>query len=191
MSALSAAAQDEDGDIISALRARVADLEAQLYAVGAGGVGKLEQPQSVTNCHQSQPQGEPPGSTESAYQRGYLDGMAKGRRDAAMDAEEGQEPVTARHRFRNPQRGTPDWSVWQPCKVEKKRPVWEIDSQGFEVEYQALYTHPHPKREPLTEDERQDVYAKAIKAIDNDPHLSWRDAIVFETERAHKIGGEA
>ena len=39
MSAFSAAAQDEDGDIISALRARVADLEAQLYAVGAGGVG--------------------------------------------------------------------------------------------------------------------------------------------------------
>ena len=58
MSAFSAAAQDEDGDIISALRARVADLEAQLYAVGAGGVGKLEQPQSVTNCHQSQPQAE-------------------------------------------------------------------------------------------------------------------------------------
>ena len=57
MSAFSAAAQDEDGDIISALRARVADLEAQLYAVGAGGVGKLEQPQTVTNCHQSQPQG--------------------------------------------------------------------------------------------------------------------------------------
>lgn len=58
MSALSAAASDEDGDIIKTLQARVADLEAQLYAVGAGGVGKLEQPQSVTNCHQSQPQGE-------------------------------------------------------------------------------------------------------------------------------------
>ena len=39
MSALSAAAQDEDGDIIKTLQARVADLEAQLYAVGAGGVG--------------------------------------------------------------------------------------------------------------------------------------------------------
>lgn len=39
MSALSAAAQDEDGDIIKNLQARVADLEAQLYAVGAGGVG--------------------------------------------------------------------------------------------------------------------------------------------------------
>ena len=39
MSALSAAASDEDGDIIKNLQARMADLEAQLYAVGAGGVG--------------------------------------------------------------------------------------------------------------------------------------------------------
>lgn len=53
-----------------------------------------------------------------------------------------------------------------------------------------LYTHPQPKHQPLTDDERQDVYAKAIKAINNDPHLPWRDAIVFETERAHGIGGE-
>ena len=45
MNALSAAAQDEDGDIIKNLQDRVADLEAQLYAVGAGGVGKMEQPQ--------------------------------------------------------------------------------------------------------------------------------------------------
>ena len=47
MSALSAAASDEDGDIIQNLQARVADLEAQLYAVGAGGVGNMEQPQCV------------------------------------------------------------------------------------------------------------------------------------------------
>lgn len=59
------------------------------------------------------------------------------------------------------------------------------------ISMRPLYTHPQPKRKPLTDDERQDVYAKAIKAIDNDPNLSWRDAIVFETERAHKIGGEA
>lgn len=45
MSALSAAASKEDGDTIKNLQARVADLEAQLYAVGAGGVGKMEQPQ--------------------------------------------------------------------------------------------------------------------------------------------------
>lgn len=54
-----------------------------------------------------------------------------------------------------------------------------------------VYTNPQPPRKPLTDDERQDVYAKAIKAINNDPHLPWRDAIVFETERAHGIGGEA
>lgn len=54
-----------------------------------------------------------------------------------------------------------------------------------------LYTRPHPPRQPLTDDERQDVYAKAIKAIDNDPNLSWRDAIVFETERAHGIRSQA
>ena len=58
MSAFSAAASDEDGDIISALREklgrahalcrirldRIRELEAMLYAVGAGGVGKVEQP---------------------------------------------------------------------------------------------------------------------------------------------------
>ena len=58
-----------------------------------------------------------------------------------------QEPVAAQHRFRHPQKGTPDWSVWQPCKVAQ-RPAWEIDSQGYEVEYRALYTAPQPvKRE--------------------------------------------
>ena len=138
-----------------------------------------------------QPQGEPPGSTESAYQRGYLDGMAKGRRDAAMDAEEGQEPVTARHRFRNPQRGTPDWSVWQPCKVEKKRPVWEIDSQGFEVEYQALYTHPQPKREPLTDAQIND-HRLALPYDGEDLPDPWDfKQGVRAAERAHRIGGEA
>ena len=45
MSALSAAASDEDSDIIRSLQARIRELEAMLYAVGAGGVGKVEQPQ--------------------------------------------------------------------------------------------------------------------------------------------------
>lgn len=56
-----------------------------------------------------------------------------------------QEPVAAQHRFRHPQKGTPDWSVWQPCKVAQ-RPAWEIDSQGYEVEYRALYTAPQPAK---------------------------------------------
>lgn len=52
-----------------------------------------------------------------------------------------QLPVAAQHRFRHPQENMPGWSVWQPCKVAK-RPAWEIDSQGYEVEYRELYTTP-------------------------------------------------
>ena len=56
---------------------------------------------------------------------------------------EHMEPVAAQHRFRHPQKIMPDWSVWQPCKVAQ-RPAWEIDSQGYEVEYRALYAAPQP-----------------------------------------------
>ena len=197
MSLLSAAANDEDGDAISALRAeneqlrtdlaalhttlemtaragarhaqaaaclretvirwanRAEQAENMLEAIGAGGVGKVEQPQCV----------DWPEVDRLLKTVKYLIGIAergsgrKMRNDdetveqfvlsyvRSLEQPQGeQEPVTARHRFRNPQRGTPDWSVWQPCKVEKKRPVWEIDSQGFEVEYQALYTHPQPRQ---------------------------------------------
>ena len=61
MSLLSAAASDEDGDTISSLKGRlgranalcrirldrIRELETMLYAVGAGGVGKVEQPPVV------------------------------------------------------------------------------------------------------------------------------------------------
>ena len=77
------------------------------------------------------------------------DGVVKGfdaitaLRAALAEQPAEQEPVTAQHRFRHPQKGTPDWSVWQPCKVAQ-RPAWEVDSQGYEVEYRALYTAPQP-----------------------------------------------
>ena len=51
------------------------------------------------------------------------------------------EPVAAQQRFRHPQKNMPSWSVWQPCKI-KNRPSWEIDSQGYEVEYRELFTTP-------------------------------------------------
>ena len=164
MSAFSAAASDEDGDEIKTLQARVADLEAQLYAVGAGGVGKLEQPQSVTNCHQSQPQGEPPGSTESAYQRGYLDGMAKGRRDAAMDAD---------------------------ARVFYDHDTSEVDRYlGFKPTV-PLYTHPQPKREPLTDAQIND-HRLALPYDGEDLPDPWDfKQGVRAAERAHRIGGEA
>lgn len=65
MSALSAAASDEDADTIRQQRERIEELESQLEAIGAGGVGPLMprgqakqaydfsvQTESVTTCHQ-------------------------------------------------------------------------------------------------------------------------------------------
>jgi len=78
-----------------------------------------------------------------------------------------QEPVAAQHRFRHPQKGTPDWSVWQPCKVAQ-RPAWEVDSQGYEVEYRALYTAPQPQREwvGLTDAEREEATGWSVEHIE-------------------------
>jgi hypothetical protein len=60
--------------------------------------------------------------------------------EAAL-AQPEQKPVAAQHRFRHPEKTMPDWSKWQECKVSN-RPAWEIDSQGYEVEYRNLYTPP-------------------------------------------------
>lgn len=54
------------------------------------------------------------------------------------------EPVSAQVRYRRPEKGQPSWSVWQPAAVMLDRPSWEIDSQGWEVEYRLLYTAPQP-----------------------------------------------
>ncbi len=54
------------------------------------------------------------------------------------------EPVAAQQRFRHPQKTSPDWSVWQPASISLDRPSWEIDSQGYEVEYRLLYDAPQP-----------------------------------------------
>jgi hypothetical protein len=56
-------------------------------------------------------------------------------------AEPKQEPVLAQHRFRHPRKGSPNWGEWHECSV-RNRPAWEIDSQGYEVEYRPLYAAP-------------------------------------------------
>lgn len=127
--------------------------------------------------------GEQRGSTASEFN------AIEALRAALEQPQVEQEPVTARHRFRNPQRGTPDWSVWQPCKVEK-RPVWEIDSQGFEVEYQALYTHPHPPRQPLT-DEQQIAEAMRRHGLVLVKTVNGYDVLELGQITTHKIGGDA
>ncbi len=59
-----------------------------------------------------------------------------------------QEPVAAQQRFRHPQKTMPNWSEWQPASITHRRPPWEIDSQGYEVEYRLLYTTP-PAPQPV------------------------------------------
>lgn len=55
---------------------------------------------------------------------------------------QGGEAVAAQTRFRLPQKGSPDWSPWHETRVSESQPARCIDSQGFEVEYRLLYTHP-------------------------------------------------
>ena len=65
---------------------------------------------------------------------------------AKLEQMERQEPVAAQHRFRHPQKTMPNWSTWQPCAISN-RPAWEIDWQGYEVEYRPLYALPGAKGE--------------------------------------------
>ena len=60
---------------------------------------------------------------------------------AKIEAMEQQEPIIAQHRFRHPHKNRPNWTDWWQCAVSE-RPAWEIDSQGYEVEYRKLYLAP-------------------------------------------------
>lgn len=59
-----------------------------------------------------------------------------------LEAMTEQKPVAAQHRFRRPQKDMPSWSPWHQCEIRSARPTWEIDSQGYEVEYRELYAAP-------------------------------------------------
>jgi len=96
-----------------------------------------------------------------------------------------QEAVAAQHRFRRPEKGTPDWSVWQPCKINNKRPAHEIDSQGYQVQYRALYTAPQPvKREPSA----GGVLFAVEQAIQNDD-CPWQIEQAFDAYEAERKNG--
>lgn len=100
---------------------------------------------------------------------------------------EADEPVAAQHRFRHPQKTMPDWGPWQPCVIRKNRPAWEIDSQGYEVEYRVLYTHP-PRREPLTDEAILDLWSWASTHEAEQTATTQQHAFARAIERAHGIG---
>ena len=181
MSAFSAAAQDEDGDIIKTLQDRVADLEAQLYAVGAGGVGSPVARQDHPEQHLDMvPEGwklVPVKPTEDMLNAVAWPGCAATDWEHMLAAAP-QPPV-----------------VEQP-QVEQEPVAW-IENIGGGVSYNPyheaarklpdgvrfdLYTHPQPKREPLTDEEIYDCLNQARTGL----FLEFARAI----ERAHGIGDE-
>ena len=56
----------------------------------------------------------------------------------------GQKPVAAQVRFRRPEKGLADWSIWQQTTIKPNMPAWSIDSAGYEVEYRLLYATSQP-----------------------------------------------
>lgn len=77
------------------------------------------------------------------YGASDMEAYADAREAAVLAKLREQEPVAAQQRFRHPQKTMPDWSIWQSCFV-RSRPAWEVDSQGYEVEYRPLYAAPLP-----------------------------------------------
>ena len=113
----------------------------------------------------------------------YEKASAAMRRLTNRDALKAQKPVAAQHRFRHPQKTMPDWSAWQPTAIAD-RPAWEIDSQGYEVEYRELYAAPVPSQD----DEallRQTLRAleDSIDAVRAEYEGDWRHGL--PTREAH------
>ena len=107
------------------------------------------------------------------YQGGYLDGMAKGRRDAELDALE-TNPVA--------------WILRDSNNRNVKFLEWTSAPLGYRGEWikTPLYTHPQP-RQPLTT-EMADLGWELHGS--SDAYQAWYLAIEW-TERTHGIGGEA
>lgn len=95
-----------------------------------------------------------------------------------------QEPVAAQQRFRHPQKTMPDWSPWQPCKVVD-RPAWQIDSQGYEVEYRDLYTSPQ-EAQPLREEPSPISVLLAVEESIKNGECPWQIEQAFDEYEAQR-----
>ena len=206
MSAFAAAASDEDGDTIRDLRRQVADLEAQLYAVGAGGVGS-----PVTAGHHAQllnmvPSGwklvpEEPiatmlnawceAETESSAHQHTSDVMRAGYRAMLAAAPKppvtDQEPVAWQCRMRAKWGRSGEWWPWQECNQEKAEDYKRVPClNDWEYEARPLYTHPQPIQ-PLTDEEIERNWQFLHDEEGNPPD---QHDFARAIERAHGIGGE-
>jgi|SRR5690554_6847242 len=102
-------------------------------------------------------------------------------------------PVAAQQRFRHLQKSTRDWSPWQSASINLDRPSWEIDSQGYEVEYRLLYDasqpaeqQPAPDVAGLVEALEQGFPLLNDEGLDEvEHHCEW--VIQRERKRVHSI----
>lgn len=106
---------------------------------------------------------------ESAYQRGYLDGMAKGRRDQISNLAEQQDEPAA-------------WLMSSGDVITDHPAEWGRCEEWFT----PLYTRPQPKQQPLTDEQILIAAPYLLSGVSD-----WTRAIVRAIERAHGIGGEA
>ena len=107
-----------------------------------------------------------PASNESAYQRGYMDGMAKGRRDAeAAPKQEAQEPAA----FINWPINGPPRLVWYSQKALNDA-ILKTHEDGYKPDVK-LYTAPQPAPATL----REMPYEKR-KAIQEGEQIGASDA---------------
>lgn len=110
------------------------------------------------------------------------------------------DPVSTQVRYRRPEKGQPDWSVWQPAPIMLNRPYGEIDSQGWEVEYRLLYTTPQPAPDVTQLVKALEWYAEKVKgcrkigaegdnarqALDHDGGFRALDALAIHRKQEEK-----
>jgi len=109
--------------------------------------------------------------SESAYQRGYMDGMAKGRRDAATDAAEkqktnylngyctGRTELLAEQAKQNP-------VAWMVYTLDGTSVCVTDNPEDFTNEHRALplYAYPEPAKQPAVPLTNGEIYTAYITA---------------------------
>ena len=123
----------------------------------------VEQPQSVTDCHQSQPKGE---QEPVAWQY-------------RMRPDWGSKKDC--------------WGPWQDCTKEQAAMYQRVPLlHDWAYESRQLYTHPQPKHEPLM-DLVKDAFFEGFVSVEtyNDTRLNSVEDAWAEYKAAHRIGGEA
>ncbi len=191
MSALAAAASDEDGDTIKSLQARIADLEAQLYAVGAGGVGSPVARRDHPEQHLDMvPEGwklVPVKPTEDMLNAVAWPGCAATDWEHMLAAAP-QPPTAEKSSGVEQPQGEQEPLFWYRPRRDGlyEGPLHKSQIERVRKEsggWVPLYTHPQPK--PLTDEEITEITFKLLNE-----GASMHD-FARAIEAAHRIGGEA